>query len=108
MTLQSIYTGEGYGNNPSNFIYVVSWWAEQRNLPGLHAWIKRFSSYSSFDQAQILIDWIDKYCSFDEVNNCIQVLTEMNEDLYYDSDGYVEDDDQIERERKEIEDDERY
>ena len=89
MTLKSIYIGEGYANNPSNFVYVVCWWAEQRHLPGLHAWIKELDSYDTHAQAQILIDWIDKYCGYDEINNCIQVLTEMNNDLKYDDNGYV-------------------
>ncbi len=86
MTLQSIYSGEGYFNNPSNFVYVVSNWAALQNLPGLEAWMAKFSDYSMDDQAQILIDWIDKYCNSNEVDSCIRFLTDMNENIVYNQD----------------------
>ena len=86
MTLQSIYSGEGYFNNPSNFVYVVINWAHTQNLPGLKAWISEFPEYSCPDQAQILIDWIDKYCNSNEVESCIRFLTDMNENIVYNDD----------------------
>lgn len=88
MTLRSIYEGE-FGYADGQFVELVSRWAGSQSLSGLEAWMDVFHKYDTSDQANILCDWIDKYCSTCEVESCIRYLLDITGYTNYDEQGFI-------------------
>lgn len=94
MTLESIFNGEGFAKQPAQFVEIVCNWASQNKYPGwgLLAWIEKLHHYSLDEQAQILVDWIDKYSTVPQRDSCIQFIMDTLNPESIDEDITVDDD----------------
>jgi len=94
MTLQSVFTGEGFGTQPAQFVDIVTNWVAQNRYLGweLSEIVKDLSHYSFTEQAQILIEWIDTNATVPMRDNCIQFIMDTTNPASIDEFAPVDDD----------------
>jgi hypothetical protein len=74
VTLRSVFIGEGFYKAPGQFLAIIKNWAAQNKDRRLWALIDQINAYPLCQQAEWLVDWIDRQASIYQRHNCIQFI----------------------------------